>query len=417
MKPQPQDWPGLADIDAVRAPRDPARSRHPIDATRTAGSRAPSIDAAPRAANCSPGSSGAVRPLQALLLLFAALLPCWLLAAHGAQDMAVVGLAAGTLATLLGTTLHYARRARAAEAAASAAQRRLADVLGGVGEGLFLIGRDLRLSAHRSGSMAGLLPVAVPKGCPVEAMLRPLLDQQQLDAALAYLQRLLDLPASAPSAELVNPLSRVEVSIANAYGRSERRHLSFSFRRLAGSAPFCEAILGRVADVTEQVLLAHELEHAKADGDTQAGLLLQLVRADPLALVAFLDDADTALRKSNALLTAPGSDQQHLQKKLQGVLRELEAITAEAELLPLTGYAQRLHGIDELLDGLRAHASLNGDDFLPVVIRLDELMSHAATMRSIHQHIVLLRAASAALAALDQRKSPITRAPGVLEPS
>jgi len=32
------------------------------------------------------------------------------------------------------------------------------------------------------------------------------------------------------------------------------------------------------------------------------------VRADPIALLAFLDDADTAFRKSNALLTAPGSE-------------------------------------------------------------------------------------------------------------
>jgi len=415
MKPHPQDWPRLADIDAVLTTREPPRDLQLIDAPRTAGTRALRIDDAPRAAPAPPALTGTVRPLRALLLLLVALIPWWLLAGHGGQGVRGLLLVDGALATLLATTLHYTRRARVAEAATSAARRQLATILGGMGEGLFLLGRDLRLSANCSGSMARLLRVAAPSGRRFEDVLRPLLDAKRLAATLAYLQRLLDPSATAPPTELVNPLSQLEVSFANAHGRSERCYLSFSFRRVAGSGTADEGILGVVADVTDQVLLARELEHARADGDSQAGLLLQLVRADPLALVAFLDDADSALRKSNALLTAPGSDQPQLQKKLQGMLRELEALTAEAELLPLTSYAQRLHGIDELLCGLRARASLTGNDFLPVVIRLDELMSHAVTMRSIHQHVVLLRAASAALAALDCRDSPITSGPAVLE--
>ena len=64
---------------------------------------------------------------------------------------------------------------------------------------------------------------------------------------------------------------------------------------------------------------------------------------------------------------------------------------------------ERLQGIDDVLSGLCARSPLHGNDFLPVVVRLDELMSHAASMRFIHQHLVLLRTASAALAARDER--------------
>ncbi|HXL96854.1 MAG TPA: hypothetical protein VN925_00655, partial [Steroidobacteraceae bacterium] len=84
---------------------------------------------------------------------------------------------------------------------------------------------------------------------------------------------------------------------------------------------------------------------------------------------------------------------------------------------PFASFAQRLQSIDEVLSGLCAKASLTGNDFLPLVVRLDELMSHAATMRVIHQHIVLLRAASAALAALDLRASTLISGPAVLDPS
>jgi hypothetical protein len=97
-----------------------------------------------------------------------------------------------------------------------------------------------------------------------------------------------------------------------------------------------------------------------------------------------------------------------------GVLQQMDAITAEAEALSIASFSQRLRGIDAVLTALCARTSLIGNDFLPAVVRLDELMNHAATMRSVHQHIVLLRAASAALAAVDERAASRTAAPAAL---
>ena len=205
------------------------------------------------------------------------------------------------------------------------------------------------------------------------------------------------------------------MSFANAHGGSERRYLSFSFQRVAGTRAADDCLLGVVADVTDRVLLARELEQAEADHDSQAELLLQLLRTDPVTLVSFLDDADDAFRKSNAMLTASGVGQQQLRKKLDGVLRELDAVRIAAKTLAFASFAHRLQSIDEVLSRLCAKASLAGNDFLPIVVRLDELMSHAATMRAIHQHIVLLRAATAALATLEHNEPSSVNAAAVLE--
>jgi hypothetical protein len=246
-------------------------------------------------------------------------------------------------------------------------------------------------------------------------VLRPLLeDEATLAAALTFLQLLWNDQADAYAIESLNPLAEVKVTFADASGGGERRWLSFSFRRVTGAEPADECIHGVVADITDRVLLARELEQAQADGDSQAELLLQLVRADPPALVEFLDDADTAFRKSNAILTGTGIGQPDLHKKLIAVMRELDAITAAAEALPLVSFAQRLQSIDDVLAGLCAKTALTGNDFLPAIVGLDDLIVHAAAMRSIYQHIVLLRAASAALAALDVRDSSATAAPRVL---
>jgi two-component system chemotaxis sensor kinase CheA len=369
--------------------------------------------------------SGGTAPLallrSALPMLVAATLAMaggawWLAAEHGGHALRGVPVSSAVTALLLTIMLYLWRRARTLGTEVAAARRHQANILENLREGVFLIGRDLRLSATCSASMGELLHLSAPAGRHLEDVLRPLLDDEEtLAAALTFLQLLWNDEADEDAIESLNPLSQVKVSFADPRGGCERRYLSFAFRRVAGDGSSDDCILGLVADVTDRVLLALELEQAEVNGDSQADLLLQLVRADPVALVAFLDDADTAFRKSNAILTAAGISQQQLRRRLIGVLRELDAVTSAAEALPFASFAQRLQSIDDLLTGLSAKTSLTGNDFLPVVIRLDELMSHAATMRAIQQHIVLLRAASAALAALDLRESTVNSAPVALD--
>ncbi len=402
MKLATQVWAQLADVTSVGNPERRQRRRRAGDgaAATPAATTLPVLPLAP--------------PLLALLAL---LLPALAVAAcawwwHGA-------LAGGSVALALALPIALcAMRAVRAQAREAAAIRQLHHVLDGMHEALFVIGRDLRLGATCSASLRHLLRVSAPSGRRFEDLLRPLLDDEAtLASTLTFLRLLWSDEADECAIESLNPLLQVEVRFADARGGGERRWLSFSFRRVTGVAPADDCIHAVVADVTDRVLLARELEQTQADGDSQAELLLQLVRADPPALVAFLDDADTAFRKSNAILTGSGIGQPDLHKKLIAVLRELDAITSAAEALPFASFAQRLQSIDDVLAGLCAKTQLSGNDFLPAIVRLDELIGHAATMRSIYQHIVLLRAASAALAALDLRQSSSTADSRVLEPS
>jgi hypothetical protein len=353
------------------------------------------------------------RALMALPLAALALLACGLALAHdNATLRGVLGGGSVVLALLLPLTIYARRQARDRIREAAEAQRQLANILGGVHEGLFLLGRDLRLSATGSASVRDVLRLGAPDGRRFEDVLRALLlDEETVASAVTFLQLLWAERANEDAIESLNPLSQAEVSFANSRGASERRFLSFTFRRMGGIRRAGDFILGTVSDVTDRVLLARELEQAQVDADSQAELLLQLVRTDPAVLVSFLDDADEAFRRCNAILSASAIGQPQLQRKLMGVLRELDAITAAAEALPLTSFIQRLRGIDAVLSQLCSRPSLIGNDFLPAVVRLDELISHAATMRAIHQHVVLLRAASAALAALDERVSGVAAAP------
>ena len=106
---------------------------------------------------------------------------------------------------------------------ASAARRQQANILGSLREGLFLIGRDLRLRAPCSSALSELLHLPTPCGQRFEQLLRPLLDDEEtLAAALTFLQLLWNDRADEDAVESLNPLSQVQVSFADSHGGCER---------------------------------------------------------------------------------------------------------------------------------------------------------------------------------------------------
>ena len=316
------------------------------------------------------------------------------------RNLRALLLAGSTIAAvLLALMLYYAWRWRQSAQAARLAQRQVTNILGTVREGLFLIGRDLTVGEICSNSLRDLLRVEVPAGIHFRDVLAPLVDEKTLTAALKFLGLLWKEKVHEDLIESVNPLSQIEATFSNARGGTDVRYLAFSFRRVRAEARD-ESVLGVVADITDRVLLARELEQVRADSGSQAALLLQLLRADQEQLQLFTASADVALRKSNAMLTAPGIEQQDLKNKLNGVFRELHSIKGEAAALSLGTFVQRIHVIEDMLQSLRTRSTLSGNDFVPIVVKLDEFINHLAQMQSMQERVLALRsrrpAASAA---------------------
>ena len=302
---------------------------------------------------------------------------------------------AGLAALLLASMLYFSWRAGQAARAAGVAQRQLADIMRTVREGLFLIGRDGRIGGAHSDSLRGLLRVGTPAGQSFEQLLRPLVDDKTLLAAGKYLGLLWKDKVNEELIESVNPLNQIEVSFPKAQGATEVRYLSFSFRRVRATAAAADHVFGVVADVTERVLLQRELEQLKADTDSQSALLLQVLQVEPLQLQTFLGTLDAAARRSNSLLRTPGKQRADLQQKLQGVFREMHSLKGEASALGLGSFVRRAHEIEDLLTELRERAEIAGNDFVPVVVRLDELMTHGQEMAALQDRVGQARSTAA----------------------
>lgn len=312
-------------------------------------------------------------------------------------------LLAGTAlaAVLLAMMLYFAVRARRAAAAAAGAQQQIDDIFATVREGLFLVDRDLRIGAAHSDSLLSLLRTQTPAGSKLEDLLRPLVDDKTLQAATRFLGLLWKDKINEELIDSVNPLSQIEAHFARPQGGRDTRYLSFTFRRVRSKSGTHEAdtVLGTVADITDRVLLAQELEQVRAEHESQAAMLLQVMKVEPQQLEGFLGVLDGACRKANAMLTAPGMTQDELRRKLNGVFRELHALKGEGTALGLTSISSRIHAMEEILTELRSHHALAGTDFVPLVVRLDELMTHAAAITQMQQRVASMRPALAELQA------------------
>jgi len=285
---------------------------------------------------------------------------------------------------LLAMMMYFALRARRSQTAARDAQRQVENILGTVREGLFLVDRNGIIGSAHSDSLTALLHCPSPAGQSLEDLLRPLVSEKTLTAATKYLGLLWKERVNEELIESVNPLNCIEVSLARNQGGRENHYLSFVFRRARDAGDY---LLVAVADITDQVLLQQELERLKSNNDSQGELLLQLMRIDPLQLDSFLVSANQAFRRCNMLLTAPGKELSKLREKLDGVFRELHAVKGEAAALGLDSCANRIHAVEDILSALRTQNELSGDQFVPIVTKLDELLEYAGGLSDIRERV------------------------------
>ncbi|HTC51634.1 MAG TPA: ATP-binding protein [Steroidobacteraceae bacterium] len=297
-------------------------------------------------------------------------------------------------AALLGLMLYFAWSARRGALRALEAEQQIGNILGTVREGLFLIDRQGRIGGTHSASLTTLLHLETPAAGTLEDLLQPIVDQKTLHAATKYVGLLWKDKVHEDLIESVNPLSQIEVVFSKPRGK-EVRYLSFSFRRARDPAQSQAFIFGVVADVTDRVLLQREVAHVKADSDAQAAALLELLKVEPSQLEAFIVSVDIGVRKANAMLGSPGKDSETLRSKIDGVFREMHALKGEAMALGLSAFARHIHAIEDLLSGLRQRTDLTGNEFVPAVVKLGELMDYRTQIIELQSRISQFRAAQA----------------------
>jgi len=302
--------------------------------------------------------------------------------------------AAGIVLALLNFALivfGFIARLEHSDRAAEAARRETAQILGSIGEGLFLIDRELRIGIQATAALARILGRPAPAGAPFAQLLESLAAPEVQASARDYIGLLFDARIKPGLIAELNPLAEVRVP-----GTPER-HLSFRFTAVAGSDGAVSHLLVAVTDITEAVLLRRDLASARHLARNEIEMLLGVLSSSPGALGAFGVEAESALRDANRRLRHPGTTPDELRATIDAVFRRVHAIKGDAAALGLALFEIQAHEFEGLLAGLRARAELSPQDLLGLPLKLEEFYERLSQVRAFADQIS--RAAARTLSA------------------
>jgi two-component system chemotaxis sensor kinase CheA len=328
-------------------------------------------------------------PLQAQLASLAAALQ------HNASDAAnalrgllLVGVLAALVLALAAGYLQLTRSR--SERTAREAQEQTRYILKSVREGFFLLDADHRIGSVWSDALTQMFSRSDFAGLPFEDLLRDLVPAATLATATKYVKLLWGDRAHENLMKSINPLGQLEITRDNGHGGKEPRYLQFDFHRVMGPAGI-KHVLCSVTDITASVLLARELQDSQDNANAQLDMMLGMLHIDPLQLGSFLDTTETSIKLINTILREPARNDAEFRKKLTGLFRELHSVKGEASALNLGSIASRVHAMEDMVSECKKKPELSGNDFLPLVLKLDELLAHLRGVREMATRLSALQ--------------------------
>jgi two-component system, chemotaxis family, sensor kinase CheA len=303
-------------------------------------------------------------------------------------------------ALVLGVVAAYFQLSRSRhERVAREAQEQTRDILRTVREGFFLLDAQYRIGAVWSDALTRMFSRDDFASLTFEELLKDLVPATTLSTAMKYIKLLWGDRAHENLMKSINPLGQLEITMENAHGGKETRYLQFDFHRVMGPEGI-KHVLCSVGDVTSSVLLARELHESQENASAQLDMMVGMMHVDPLQLVSFLDTAETGLKLVNTILKEPARTDAEFRKKLAGLFRELHAIKGEASALNLKSVANRVHTLEDMVGECKKKPELSGNDFLPMVLKLDDLLAHLRNVREMAGRLTALKDTAPGAAAL-----------------
>jgi two-component system chemotaxis sensor kinase CheA len=314
--------------------------------------------------------------------------------AHSARQLRLVMLTglliAAALVTVV-TVLTLARRKQ--DSSLREARAQTTDILRTVKDGLFLLDDKLVIGASYSSALESLFQRNDFAGLRFEQLLKDIVSERTLATAIKFVGVLWSERTKENLVKSINPLGEVEVNF-DAMGKVATRYLQFEFHRVRVDGKITQVLVS-VSDVSARVDLARELQSSQTQAQAQVDTLLGILHVDPAQLAAFLNDSNAAMKMINAVLREPAREESAFRKKLDTLFRQVHSVKGEAAALGLSSIESRAHSFEDDLKSLREKADLSGNDFLPLVIKLDDLLTHLQSVGDLVSRLSRLHVAAA----------------------
>ena len=282
--------------------------------------------------------------------------------------------------------MHFIRQLRESDEKIEAAQKQTDDILNTVDLGLFLVDDKLKISDKHSEHMKAIFGTDKIAGKGFINFIKQLISSKDLDNVERFFKLLFDPSKKQRLLGDLNPLKKVAVQIKDGRNGFTNKYLKFSFTRVAGKNNINQ-ILTSVADITQQVKLAAELENEKNRNEQQIEMISTLLNTEPSQISLFLSSSSNTYEKINKLLEDPSHTDEKYRHKSNEIFALIHGVKGEAASLSLSVITGLCQDFEEKLKHIQNYGQINGNDFLPLAVILDQLMSYDTTLNEIYSKL------------------------------
>lgn len=256
-------------------------------------------------------------------------------------------------------------------------------ILNTVSEGLFLLGPDHEIGVEQSASLKEMFRLERDLDGNFFDFIGNYVPQNTVQIAKDFLDLLYGDRVKEKLVQDLNPLNKVEISIARRDGSFESRYLDFRFNRVLEDGVFSH-LLGSVTDVTREVVLEQQLQDSKDEQAAQMDLLMSILHVDSAQLDQYFEHSDDTLTDINKTLEAKGHGNSEIRSKLAGIKKQVHRIKGDAAALGLHNFEFKIHEFEEsLVAAESAKEVLSGSDLIPAVTNLKVLFEELQNMRGL----------------------------------
>lgn len=265
-------------------------------------------------------------------------------------------------------------------------------IMNTVGQGLFLVQKDgasYKIGSQYSKALEEMFASQGLGNKDILALLKKGLPENSMKKTSDYLELMFKPEIKEAVMNNINPLRETEINFEGG-GTSKQKFLQFKFQRIMADGSI-KHLMSTVTDVTKQVLLDRKLKETEEKNAGQMEMLFGILHVEPRMLSEFIADMEEDIALINETLK-PGGQNLPLKEKLAIIYRAMHTIKGNASILNLKFFAGKAHEYEEKVGELQQKADLSGQDFLPLVLKLNEMIETLREVKSLIQRITQFQA-------------------------
>lgn len=288
---------------------------------------------------------------------------------------------------------HFLGQLRRSDQALDAARKETQHILSTVNEGLFLLDHSLRMGSQHSAKLVQMFGGQV-RGTPLEHchfsdFLKDRVRPTDLETALRFVNLLFRRNVKTSLIGDLNPLTQVEINVADERGGYTTKYMHFDFRRVVEDGEI-KQILVTVKDITKEVVLSKELDATRQQNAQQIEMLTGILHANPYVLKLFIQNAFDAFKRINELFRTQDKSAAAMERKLKDIYIEVHTFKAEAGSLKLHTVVELAHELETNIQSVLAQPIVAGTDLFAAIVLLEKLIYYIEGMQNLTEKVARL---------------------------